>query len=103
VPAPVAGKWNIRITDGGEPYEVEFKQVFQEIEGAASRADRPFYLRNASLEGDRIAFVLIDDRDYMLQWRFEGRVSGSVIEGTMRGEAKAPRAQHKWRATRVAP
>jgi hypothetical protein len=103
VPAPVAGKWNIRITDGGEPYEVEFKQVFQEIEGAASRADRPFYLRNASLEGDRIAFVLIDDRDYMLQWRFEGRVSGSVIEGTMRGEAKAPRAQYKWRATRVAP
>jgi len=39
----------------------------------------------------------------MLQWRFEGRVSGNVIEGTMRGEAKAPRTWHKWRATKAAP
>lgn len=104
VPARVAGAWDLRVEQtGGEPYEVELKQAFQEIEGAASRAGRPFYLRDASLEGDRIAFVLIEDSDYMLQWRFEGRVNGDVIEGTMRGQAKAPRTRHKWRATRVAP
>ena len=103
VPARVAGKWDLRLEQtSGEPYEVELKQTFQEIEGAASRAGRPFYLRDASLEGDRIAFVLIEDGDYTLQWRFEGRVNGNVIEGTMRGQAKAPRTRHKWRATRVA-
>jgi ubiquinone/menaquinone biosynthesis C-methylase UbiE len=104
VPARVAGKWDMRVESaGGKPYAIELNQIFQEIEGMASRAGRPFYLRDARLDGDRITFVLIDNDDYTLQWRFEGRISGNAIEGTMRGEAKAPRNQHKWRATRAAP
>jgi hypothetical protein len=102
VPARVAGTWDMSVEGaGGAPYTVELNQTFQEIEGTASRAGRPFYLRDARLDGDRIAFVLIDNGDYALQWRFEGRVNGKVIEGTMRGEAKARRNQHKWRATRA--
>lgn len=102
IPARVAGTWVMSVEGaGGGPYTIELNQIFQEIEGTASRGGRPFYLRDARLDGDRIAFVLIDNGDYALQWRFEGRVIGSVIEGTVRGEGKAPRNQHKWRATRA--
>jgi hypothetical protein len=102
VPAQVAGSWRLTLEgQSGDPYDLEFKQVFQELEGAASRGATPYYLRDAVLDGANIAFVLIDDKDFMVRRRFEGRVSGNVIEGTMIGEGKAPRTQHKWRATRI--
>ncbi len=62
---------------------------------------RKVAVRDERLEGERITYTLIDDEDYLRRYRFEGRVSGDAIEGTVRGEGSAPRAEMKWRAVRM--
>jgi SAM-dependent methyltransferase len=98
IPAQVGGTWALQT--GAQQYEVQFQQHFQEIEGSAVMAGRPSHVRDARLEGDRIWFRLIDDADYSHVQRFEGRVNGNIIEGTVRGEGVAPAEQYTWRATR---
>lgn len=104
VPAQVVGKWNARIITpkGAQALEIEFTQQFQEIDGSARREGKLVHVRDARLDGDRISFVLIDDADYLQRQRFEGRVNGKAIEGTVRGEGAAPRVQYNWRASLAA-
>ena len=105
IPAQVGGRWSLSIVQprGGRPYEVTLQQKHQEIDGSARNDGKPWHLRDARLEGDRISFTLIDDADYNHVQRFEGRVNGNIIEGTVRGEGSAPRASSQWRATRSLP
>lgn len=101
IPAQVGGAWNLQVgRAGAQPYDVQFQQQFQEIDGSAMRAGRPSYVRASRLDGEHIFFSLIDGKDFDHVQRFEGRVNGNVIEGTVRGEGTAPRAQSTWRATR---
>jgi hypothetical protein len=104
MPAQAAGRWRLELAQSGaEPYEIEFTQKFQELEGTARRAGRPVLLRDPYLQGERLSFTVIDDADYLHRLRFEGRIAGDAIEGTVRGEGTAPRAQHAWRARRLPP
>lgn len=101
IPAQVGGNWSLQIGQpGGQPYEMQFRQQFQEIDGSAVRAGKPSHMRDARLDGERISFLLVDGADYNHLQRFEGRVNGDVIEGTVRGEGTAPGVQYQWRATR---
>jgi len=102
IPAQVGGRWRLSIEQpqGAQAYEMELQQTYQEIGGSARYAGKPAYLRDARLEGERISFILVDGADYSHVQRFEGRVNGNLIEGTVRGEGTAPSAQYKWRATR---
>ncbi|MBI4191549.1 MAG: class I SAM-dependent methyltransferase [Betaproteobacteria bacterium] len=104
VPAGVDGLWNLRVADpkGEHRYDLAIKQKFQEINVNTSAAGKAGVVREERLDGDRITFVLIDGDDYMKRLRFEGRVNGDTMEGTMRGEGSAPRTEVKWRATRAA-
>ncbi len=103
IPAQVGGRWNLRI--GAPPeervFEIELRQKYQEIDGSAHLAGRPWHLRDARIEGERISFTLIDDADYNRVQRFEGRVRGNTIEGTVRDEGPASRSPYPWRATRT--
>ncbi|MGH8648395.1 MAG: SAM-dependent methyltransferase [Burkholderiales bacterium] len=105
IPAQVAGRWQVRAPAlrGAESFDIEITQRYQEIEATARGLERAVTVRDAWLEGGRIAFTLVDDGDYAHRVRFEGRVSGNAIEGVARGDGSAQRGDRKWRATRAAP
>jgi hypothetical protein len=105
VPAKVAGTWRVRIFEpaGEQVFDVEFKQQFQEIEGEV-RGDGPkLWVRDERLEGERIVFALIPDRDWKHRRNFEGIVRGEEMQGSATGEGSAPRGPYRWRAVRIAP
>ena len=102
VPARVAGRWRLQtsLPGGGREYGLVFEQSYQEIRGGARVAGGYLPAFEARLEGDRIAFVLVEDGT---SHRFEGRVrsSGLEIEGEVRSGTGRTLATGRWRATRV--
>ena len=101
VPAKVGGKWRLSaaLPDGARDYEFEFEQSYQEVRGGARVAGGYLPAFEARLEGDRIAFVLVDSDTIH---RFEGRVrSGLEIEGVVRSGSGRNLTESRWRATRV--
>jgi len=102
VPARVAGKWRLHaaLPDGAREFEFDLEQRYQDVRGGARVAGGFLPAFEARLDGDRIAFVLVEnDRSH----RFEGRVQGEVMEGVVRSGAGRAPAVNAWRATRVAP
>ena len=105
IPAKAAGRWQVQAPElrGARAFEIEFKQKYQEIEATARGLDRVVSVRDTRLEGERIAFTLVDDGDFAHRLRFEGRVSGDAMEGVARGDGTAQRVEQKWRASRALP
>jgi len=103
IPAQVAGRWNFTIADpkGERRYPGEIKQAFQEVTLTLQDKGRPANTFDTRLDGDRFSFVWIDEVDYNKRWRFEGRVAGEAIEGTVRGEGSSPREPVPFRARRT--
>jgi protein-L-isoaspartate O-methyltransferase len=101
VPARVAGRWRLSMSlpSGEREFEFDLAQQYQEIHGGARVAGGYLPAFEARLEGERIAFVLVDDGG---SHRFEGRVQGTLeMEGTVRsGPGPRPTAG-TWRATRM--
>ena len=56
------------------------------------------------LEGDRIRFVVVDNRDldHEASLFFDGRVAGDAMEGELVRGVGADQRRFKWRANRVA-
>lgn len=100
VPAQVAGKWRLDATlPGGErTYEVELSQQVQEIRGGARVGGGFLPLFEARHAGDRIRFAIVDEQH---SHHFDGRVTGSLMEGTVASGIGRAKAEHRWRATRV--
>jgi hypothetical protein len=100
VPAQVAGKWRLDATlPGGErTYEVELSQQLQEIRGGVRVAGGflPFF--EAQLAGDRIRFAIVDEHH---SHHFDGRVTGSLMEGTVVSGIGRARVENRWRGMRV--
>jgi len=105
VPARVAGRWRVQAATlrGAESFEIDFKQQYQDIEAVVRGLERRVYVRDARLDGGRIAFTVVDEGDFAHRVRFEGRVNGDTIEGGALEDKAAPRGEHKWRAVRAAP
>lgn len=105
IPAQVAGRWQVKAAAprGRQAFEIEFKQKYQELEATARGFERHADVRDARIDGDRLVFTVVDDADFAHRVRYEGRVTGNGISGLLRGDGSAPRGEHKWRATRVAP
>ena len=100
VPAPVAGKWRLEamLPEGGRSYECDLKQQLQEISGGATVPGGYLPLFEARLSGERISFVIADrQRSY----HFDGRVTGSLMEGTVKSGIGNAQVESRWRATRV--
>ena len=100
VPAPVAGKWRLEamLPEGGRSYEFDLKQQLQEISGGATVPGGYLPLFEARLSGERISFVIADrQRSY----HFDGRVTGSLMEGTVKSGIGNAQVESRWRATRV--
>ena len=105
VPAKVAGLWRMKIPlPGGEhTITLELRQQYQEIGGHAQFDGRHAQVWEPRLSGDRLSFVIVDDRDREDEagLYFEGRVSGDVIEGRFRRGAGRAQTVHEWHAVRA--
>ena len=100
VPAKVGGRWQLSVSlpDGERNYPFELKQTYQELYGGASVAGGYLPAFEARLDGDRIAFVLVEGE---IVHRFEGRVRSYEIEGVVRSGGGRRVSEGRWRATRV--
>ena len=97
VPADVSGRWSGTL--GARPLEIEFSQRYQQVSADAKLAGVRTQVWDASLESDRIRFVIVDalDTDDEAGLYFEGVVRGKSIEGSVaRGVGNARRTE-SWR------
>ena len=101
VPAKVGGRWQLSFPAGGgeHEYSFELKQRFQEISGGATVPGGYLPAFEARLDGERIAFALVDGGTVH---RFEGRVTGGYeMEGVVRSGPGRKQSEGRWSATRV--
>lgn len=105
VPAKVAGVWQTQIALPGGEYAIslELRQKFQEIDGFAHFDGRHAQVWEPRLSGDKLSFIIVDDRDRESEASlyFEGRVSGDAIEGQFRRGTGNTQTVHNWRAVRA--
>ena len=104
VPAQVAGRWRVTAgLPGGEVvFQLELRQKYQELDGVARFTNLPGALWEPSIEGDRVRFAVVDDRDRENEATlyFQGRAAGGAMEGEiLRGVGKR-QTRHTWRAVR---
>jgi SAM-dependent methyltransferase len=100
VPAHVAGKWRLTtaLPGGAREYDLDFQQRYQEVKGGARVSGGFLPAFDPRLAGERLSFVLIEgDTSY----RYEGRVTGSLIEGVVRWGRGPEQTQATWRAVRA--
>ncbi|SRR5581483_1954602 len=98
IPADVRGPWRVTIAGAPETLVLRLTQRFQRLRGTALVRGRRVALAEPKLRGDRVSFTLpgAGGRPAL---RFEGRVAGGTMEGTVAGGgAGEPRA---WRAARI--
>lgn len=100
VPAWAAGKWRLvaDLPAGARGFDFELQQSYQRLRGGARVQGGYLPAFEAKLDGDRIAFVLVDSD---MSLHFEGRVAGPVMEGVVRSGPGRDRVTSRWRATRV--
>lgn len=110
VPAKVAGKWDMKFAWPGadspasaHAITLELRQKFQEVDGFARFDGRHAQVWESRLSGDKLSFIIVDDRDRdnEASLYFEGRVSGDVIEGQFRRGTGQAQTVHNWRAVRT--
>lgn len=94
VPANAGGTWRLQWQDGrsgadrgGSGADLEIDQTFQRLKGQVRFAAMRTTLRAPMLRGDRIQFELTDEQGTLR--RFDGRVMGDRIRGTMTSSARA--------------
>jgi len=104
IPAQAGGVWKLQVTGerGGQEYELDVSQKYQELNVVARRAGRQMLVVDPRMDGDAISFILVDNEDPVYRRRFEGRVGAGTMEGTARGDANAPPVEQRWRATKAA-
>lgn len=105
IPAQVSGLWKVLVSSarGNQDYELDITQKYQEINVLARRAGQQTLVISSRLDGDTIDFILVDQENSTYRRRFEGRVTGNVMQGTARSDVTAARGEYKWRATRATP
>lgn len=94
VPANVQGTWRMSFP-GGETPEVTFEQRYQKIEGHVQLGALQGGLREAKLSGPNITFAYVDANS--VRRAFNGRVTGSTMEGMLRADNGA---ESRWTAAK---
>ena len=100
VPAKVAGKWtmSVALPGGAREYQMDFEQRYQENKGGARVTGGFLPAFEARMSGERIAFVLAEDD---MSYRYEGRVAGDTIQGSVKWGYGPKQHETTWRATRM--
>ncbi len=99
IPANASGTWAWKEGRGGARarWELELKQVFQEISGRTRVNGKPVAVKNAAIRGEEIRLTLEGGAAAGPEpIELTGRIRGDRIEGTIR----AGTSQKSWRAAR---
>lgn len=87
VPAKVAGTWRLPLRHEGRTVEarIEMNQQYQRVTGLVAFGEHRFRMRNVTLRGNRLSFVLLHQQraDYGIRMDYTGRVGADRIEGEM--------------------
>ncbi|MCE5264390.1 MAG: class I SAM-dependent methyltransferase [Deltaproteobacteria bacterium] len=100
IPANASGTWQWTEGKGktSTSWQLEIKQVFQEISGFVTCMDKQYPLRDGKVTGEGIRFALDGEAfGKASPVVFSGRIQGNEIEGTIGGKGSA---HLTWRATR---
>ena len=103
VPAKVIGPWQWTTNTAGKPlaYEMVLDQTFQNISGVVRVGGRSVKLQEAKLRGEQISGTfIVDVNGTSVKHEFTGRVSGSMIDGSIKLTGTRMQAQQEWSATR---
>ena len=102
VPADVRGAWSMTATLGGveRRYDLLLEQQYQRATGTATAAGRAVAIEEVLLDGERVSFSLPESPGAARQLRFEGRVAGDTMRGSVARDTG--RRAGSWRATRNA-
>jgi hypothetical protein len=98
VPAKVQGSWKLTVPAGSgeESWQLALAQQFQRLSGGAKGSGgKSFDLVDAKLTGSAVKFTFTDGNGQKRE--FNGRVSGSKMEGTTQTQGGTP---VKWTAVR---
>lgn len=95
VPARVGGAW--ALTVDGQALELTIEQRFQDIDVALERDGQALHVLEATLRGQRIAFLAGDGRR---RYAFSGRATGSALTGYAQVHDTAGSRVTRWRAVR---
>jgi len=94
VPAKVSGLWQVQV-DGADQYDVNVKQAYQVLNGAASANGKTIKMSSGRMRGEEISFTLTEGS---ARRQFRGTVSGEAMRGTVElGGGKTAR----WSAKRA--
>lgn len=100
VPAKVAGKWQAQVNVAGKdtPYEIQFDQLFQILEGTLRAGAQSTALRGR-LNGDQLTFTTqAKGSPGNQRHEFQGRIDDDRIQGTVRIGEGASARQANWTA-----
>jgi hypothetical protein len=100
VPAKIEGTWTIDGQFGEVAVQLTMSQAYQQFTGTARVGERAVPLRDTRLLGDRISFSLLSrgNKGQETALRFEGRVEGKDMHGTVTVDAASDQAVN-WHAT----
>ena len=104
VPADAARRWRWSLHGevGARTFELELGQRFQKVHGTLLADGLRYPIRKAKLGGDRIGFTVRKVPGLGAKARFDGRVIGDSITGTLEIRGGPANAGHGWPAERVA-
>ncbi|MBK6746950.1 methyltransferase domain-containing protein [Ottowia sp.] len=92
VPANAGGDWDLSFPHAGgrSTVRMSLRQAFQDLSGTVAFKDFETGLREARVAGEQVRFGFIDEAGHLR--RFEGRVAGNRIAGTVHDLTAGTRA-----------
>jgi SAM-dependent methyltransferase len=104
IPANIAGtwRWSFASSTGEEENHLNLDQKFQEISGTGTIRDRQIRITESRLKGDQLSFRLrYHSEGHTIVMRFNGRVSGDTIKGSVEVQGRPWAGIHEWTAKRI--
>jgi SAM-dependent methyltransferase len=103
MPANLAGNWEFTLPGrlGKEPSRLRLQQRFQRVSGALEAEPSTVPLTEIGLQGAFLKFTAeMLDKGKTITLRFQGRVKGDTIEGTVESQVGTRREKAPWKARR---
>jgi precorrin-6B methylase 2 len=101
IPANVSGTWVTTEKSKKTASVLKLEQHFQWPSGQLKVDGAELPLRNISLTGDKIKFMVDkQEGEKIVTLAFEGRVSGNMIDGIMEIQEEPKQTKTAWKATR---
>ncbi len=100
VPADAKGTWEWHADGGQGPVRrLILTQRYQEVEGTIVGTGERVTIQDPRIEGDRLTFTVPASASFTeTPLRYEGRIEGTMLRGTVRGAGQ----DRAWAATRIA-